>query len=89
MDVPVTVNTVLTTDAGFMIPKSAQPVMGIIMNYIATFIISSFGRSDSGVYYCSATICLTSTNAYISASSSVTHSVRVTIGEKFIGMNAL
>ena len=80
VDIPVTVNTVLTTDEGFMRTSTAQPVMGSITNYTAIFMISSFRRSDSGLYACSATVSLTS-NAYISDSSTVTHTIRVTTGE--------
>ena len=82
VDVPVTVNTVLTTDEGFMRTSTAQPVMGSSTNYASTFVISSFGRSNSGNYICSATISLTS-NAYISDSmrSTVSHTIRVTTGK--------
>ena len=81
VDVPVTVNTALTRPTGFTIPSTTQPVMGSSTNYTTTSVINSFGRSDSGTYFCAATISLTSTNAYISDSSTATHSVRVTTGE--------
>ena len=87
VNVPVTVNTALTTPAGFMSTSTAQPVMGSSNNYTSTFLISSFGRSNSGVYFCAATISLPS-NAYISDSSTVTHSVRVTTGEIFTILNS-
>ena len=80
VDVPVTVNTVLVTDEGFMHTGIAQPVMGSSTNYTATFVISSFDRSNSGLYACSATVSLTS-NAHISDSSTVSHTIRVTTGE--------
>jgi hypothetical protein len=82
VDVPVTVNTVLTRPDGFMRTSTAQPVMGSTTSYAATFMISSFGRSDSGLYACGAVVSLPS-NAYISDSSTVSHSVRVTTGEMF------
>ena len=82
VDVPVTVNTVLTTDEGFTRTSTAQPVIGIITNYTSIFMIRLFGRSDSRIYTCSATVSLPS-NAYISNSSTVHHSVRVTTGEMF------
>ena len=87
VDVPVTVNTVLSTDERFSNTRTAQPVMGSLTSYAATFMISPFGRSDSGIYSCSATVSLTS-NAYISDSSTSTpHSIRVTTGkiEVFLG----
>ena len=80
VDVPVTINTVLTTDEGFARVSTAQPVMGSSTNYTSTFLISSFGRSNSGLYVCSATVSLLS-HAYISDSSAATHLVRVTTGE--------
>ena len=87
VDVPVTVNTVLSADEGFSNTRTAQPVMGSSTNYAAAFMISPFGRSNSGVYSCSATVSLTS-NAYVSDSStSRPHSIRVTTGkiEVFLG----
>jgi hypothetical protein len=80
VDVPVTVSTVLTTDEGLIRNSTAQPVLGNITNYAATFMISSFGRINSGFYTCSATVSLPS-NAYISDSSTESHPVRVTTGE--------
>ena len=79
VDVPVTINTVLTTDEGFTRTSTAQPVMGSSTNYASTDVISPFRRSDSGLYMCAATISSPS-NAYISNSSTVPHSVRVTTG---------
>ena len=84
VDVPVTVNTVLANPAGFMTTSTAQPVMGSSTNYVTTFMISSFRRSDSGLYTCGTTVRLTSTNAYISDSNTVIHSIRVTTGEMFV-----
>jgi hypothetical protein len=81
VDVPVTVYTALTTNEGFMHASTAQPVMGSITNYATTFMISSFGRSNSGLYACGATVSLTSSSAYVSDSSATTHSVRVTTGK--------
>ena len=79
VDVPVTVNTVWTTPEGLATTSTAQPVMGSLTSYAATYMINPFRRSDSGLYSCSATVSLSSTN-----SSTRTHSVliRVTTGEK-------
>ena len=82
MDIPVTINTVLSTDEGFTRTSTAQPVMGSNTNYAATFMISSFERSDSGLYICTATASLPS-NAFISDSGTRTDSIRVTTGEMF------
>ena len=88
MDVSVAVNTVVTTPDGFTRTSTAQPVMGSNTSYASTFLItgSSFGRSDSGMYVCGATVDLASTNAYISGSSTAHHSFRVTTGEVFMVM---
>ena len=83
VDIPVTVNTVLTTPAGLKHTSNAQPVMGSNTSYASTFLISSFGRSDSGIYVCGATVNLASINPYISGSSAAKHSVRITTGEIF------
>jgi hypothetical protein len=80
VDVLVTVNTVLTTDTGLMNTSTAQSVMGSLINYATEFVISSFRRSESGVFICGATVSLPS-NAHISDSSTVSHSIRVTTGE--------
>ena len=45
--------------------------------------ISSFGRNDSGVYTCRATVSSASTNTYIRDSNTESHSIRVTTGEIF------
>ena len=86
VDVPVTVNTVLTNSDGFDTADTAQPVMGSSTNYATTFMISSFGRSNSGFYTCRAYLASMPTNAYISNSNTVSHSVRVTTGEMFTVM---
>ena len=83
VDIPVTVNTVLTTPAGLNHTRNAQPDRGSNTNHASTFLISSFGRSDSGIYVCGATVNLASTNPYTSGSSAVKHSVRITTGEIF------
>ena len=80
VDVPVTVNTVLSTDEGFSNTRTAQPVMGSSTNYAATSIISPFTRNNSGVYTCAATAS-SPFNAYISGSSTARVSVRVTTGK--------
>ena len=86
VDVPVTVNTVLTRPTGFTIPSTTQPVMGSSTNYTTISVINSFGRSDSGTYFCGATVSLPS-NTYVSDNSTAHHSVRVTTGEMFTNIN--
>ena len=85
VDVRVTVSTALFTPEGSMTSSAAQPVLGSSTNYTSTFMITSFGRSDSGTYACAATASLPS-NTYISDSSTVLHVVRVTTGEMFTAL---
>ena len=75
VDVPVTVNTVWTGQNGFMESRMAQLAMG---NTISTAMVSSFGRDQSGVYTCTATV--SSTSSFIS-SSMASKSIRVTSGK--------
>ena len=83
VNVPVTVNTVLTNPDGFTrTSTAAELVVGSSTSYSSTFLISPFRRSNSGLYDCRATVSLAS-NAYISDSSTETHTVRVTTGEMF------
>ena len=86
VDIPVIVNTTLTNSAGFTTPSTAQPVMGSTTNYATIFTISSFRRSNSGLYTCGAHLASLPTNAYIRDSSIVSHSVRVTTGEMFTAL---
>ena len=83
VDVPVTVTTVWTGPAGFMTTNTAQPVMGSTTTYTSTAMVSSFGRSDSGVYNCRAHISSASTNAFISDSNTEHDSTKVTTGEMY------
>ena len=83
VDVPVTVNTVLTIDEGLMNTRTAQPVMGGLTNYTTTFMISPFERSNSGIYSCQATVRL-APSMYVDDSRMLSHSVRITTGEIII-----
>ena len=76
--VPVTVNIVWTGPAEFMKTTTAQPVIGSTTTYTSTAMVSSFGRDQSGVYNCTATI--SSTSSFIT-SSMASASTRVTVGK--------
>ena len=78
VDVPVTVNTVWTGPAGFVRTTTAQPVMGSTTTYTSTAMVSSFGRDQSGVYTCTATV--NSTSSFIDGSMEFA-STRVTVGK--------
>ena len=83
VNVPVTVNVQLTDPAGNPVTTSTSPLNGSTYITTVTAMVSSFGRSDSGVYTCTATV--TSSNTLLSASSSRSDIVTATIGKtKFI-----
>ena len=88
VDIPVTVITALTSSEGLATTSTAQPVVGSLTSYVATYMISSFRRSDSGLYSCGASVRSTS-NAYVSDSNTVSHSVRLTTGEIFTVFSAI
>ena len=67
VDVPVTVNTVWTGPAGFMV---AQPAIGSTTTYISTAMVRSFGRNQSGNYTCAAIASSDSHNLRTSSQSS-------------------
>ena len=79
VDVPVTVNTVWTGPAGFMTTNTAQPVMGSTTTYTSTTMVSSFGREQSGVYNCTATV--NSTSPFHADSDSQSEIARVSVGK--------
>ena len=55
VDVPVTVNTVWTGPDGVTI-STTHPVIVNLTRYTSTLMVSSFGRNESGVYNCTATV---------------------------------
>ena len=83
VDIPVTVTTEWTGPAGFMITNIAQPDGESINAYTSTVMISSFGRSESGVYNCAATISSASLNSLFTDSMATTSFIRVTVGKLF------
>ena len=81
VDVPVTVNTVLTGPAGFVATSTSQPIMENTTTYTSTAMVSSLGRNQSGVYRCTATLHSMLTNTYLINSNSTADSNQITIGE--------
>ena len=81
IDVPLNVNfELLRTDpGGSPLTITTPSVSG--SSYTSTATISSFGRSDSGVYTCRASVSSASTNTYISDSNTGSNSLRVATGE--------
>lgn len=80
VDVPMTLSTVWTGPNGFTTTNTSQPDM---TTYTSTALINTFGRNNSGIYTCAATLRLTSssTNIYLINGSTTSDSVRVTTGE--------
>ena len=77
VDVPVTVSTVWTGPDGVMLSTS-DPVKTNLIRYTSTAMVTSFGRDQSGVYNCTATI--SSMSSFISDSSSSRGTARVSVG---------
>jgi hypothetical protein len=78
IDVPVTVNIQLSDPAGNPLTTTTPSVSGSTYSSMAT--ISSFGRNQSGVYTCTATVSPSPSNKYVN-SSSQSEMLRVTTGE--------
>ena len=78
VDVPVTVNTTWTGPAGVTLSPTT-PVMENLTRYTSTAMVDSFGRDQSGVYTCTATVSLTST--FVTDSGSESGSARITVGK--------
>ena len=82
IDVPVTVNFQLRNPAGSPLATTSPSVSG--SNYSTVATISSFGRNDSGVYNCSASVTPSSSNSFLSSSGLQSETFRVTTGEATI-----
>ena len=70
-DAPVTVKTMWTGPDGFMNTSTAHPVNGSTTTYISTAMVSSFGRNQSGVYNCIATVGVNKTMSSVTATFTV------------------
>ena len=81
VNIPVSVNTVLTGPAGFKTTNISQPVIGGITTYTTTATISSLERNQSGNYTCTATLNSMLSNTYVISSSTKNDSVQVITGE--------
>ena len=78
-DVPVIVNIELRDPTGSPLATTAPSVSGSSYTSMAT--ISSFGRDQSGLYTCSATVSPSPPNSFLSDSSLRPGTLRVTTGE--------
>ena len=83
VDIPVTINIAWTGPAEFTTTNTLFHVgMQSTIKFNSTAMISSFGREQSGVYTCTATLNSTQSNiTYITNSRATTGSIRATTGE--------
>ena len=79
VDVPVTVNIQLRDPAERILTATTPSVSGSTYSSMAT--ISSFGRTDSGVYTCTVTVSPSPSNSFLSGGGSLSATLRVTTGE--------
>ena len=80
IDVPVTVNIQLRDPVGRILTTTTPSVLsGSTYTGMAT--ISSFGRDQSGLYTCSATVSPSPPNSFLSDSGPQHETLRVTVGE--------
>ena len=81
VDIPVTVNIQLSDPSEDLLTTALPSMSG--STYNITRMIASFGRDQSGVYTCTATVHSTSPNTFVTDSNSMSNSIRVTTGEIF------
>ena len=79
IDVPVTVIFQLRDPAGRILTTTTPSVT--VSTYSSMATITSFGRDQSGLYNCSATVSPSPPNSFLSNSSSQSGTLRVTTGE--------
>ena len=82
IDVPVTVNFQLSDPAGSPLTTTTPSASG--STYIATAMVNSFGREESGNYTCSADII--SSSLFFTNSGSKSTTAHVTVGEESIDL---
>lgn len=70
VDVPVTVNVQLIAPSGSPLTTTLPSVSGL--TYTTTAMINSFGRNQSGVYACTATVDLVTVNPFVIGGVGVT-----------------
>ena len=77
VDVHVTVITVWTGPAGFMINNTAQPVMGSTTTYTSRAMVRPFGTAQSGNYTCTATLRPQQISSYLTGSVELSHTATI------------
>ena len=80
VDVPMILTTILRVPGGFLTTIDIQSQPTNWGRYTSRAMISSFGREQSGIYTCMATLSSSSANSYL-INSSTSNSIHVTTGE--------
>ena len=65
---------------GFKIINTSQPILGNFTTYTSRRMVCLFGRNESGIYTCTAS--LSSTNPYFINGGTMSDSIPLTTGEK-------
>ena len=77
ISVPLMLTVLITDPAGNDLSTTVNSVYGL--TYTSRVTVSTFGRAQSGVYTCDAT--LTSPSSYLSESSTVTEEIQLSSGK--------
>ena len=80
-DVPVILNIVWTGLDRFTTVNASQPVLGSFTTYTSVAVVSSFGRNESGIYTCTASLSSLPTNLYLNNGSTMSELIHITTGE--------
>ena len=87
LDVPVTVTAQISGPSGVTISPLTNSVMENTTRCTSTAMVSSFGRDQSGVYTCTATVALVTANPLIVGGSGVTGMDSITVGTGKLSYN--
>lgn len=79
VDVPVTVNTIFTGPGVFEIKKTTTENNS---TYVSTAMITSFGRNNSGIYSCMATV--SSNSPFLYNSTLLSRNTSLTVGKNLL-----
>ena len=80
MDISLSVVTEWSGPQGFVTAQMAQAMTGSTTIYTSTYVVSSFGRNESGNYTCATNI--TSTSLFLIDSEEQVNTSRITIGKQ-------
>ena len=81
MDISLSVVTEWSGPPGFVTTQMARAMTGSTTTYTSTYVVSSFGRNESGNYSCATNI--TSTSLFLIDSDEQVNTSRITIGKQY------